>query len=185
MEDLQIIDLYWKRDESAIRETDRKYGGYCYSIALNILSVKEDAEECVNDAYHQTWISIPPHRPQSLRAWLGKLCRNTALNIWNKNHAKKRYGGIELLFSELEDCIPSSSDVEKEVEISEVSNCISTWLRSLSAADRALFVRRYWNGEAIQMLARERNLSPSKLTQRMYKLRKSLKNALEREGISI
>lgn len=91
MEDLQIVNLYWKRDERAIQETERKYGGYCYSIALNILSDNEDAEECVNDTYHQTWKSIPPNRPKSLKAWLGKICRNLALNLWNKNHAQKRY----------------------------------------------------------------------------------------------
>ena len=185
MEDLQIVNLYWKRDERAIQETERKYGGYCYSIALNILADNEDAEECVNDTYHQTWKSIPPNRPKSLKAWLGKICRNLALNLWNKNHAQKRYGGMELLLSELDDCIPTPSNVDHDVGDSEISACISTWLRSLPAEDRALFVRRYWNGESIHTLAKSRNMPPAKLTQKMYRLRNSLKKTLEKEGITI
>lgn len=185
MEDAQIINLYWKRDEHAIRETDRKYGGYCHSIAMNILSDKEDAEECVNDTYHQTWNSIPPNRPKSLKAWLGKICRNHAINVWDKNHAQKRYDGMELLLSELEDCIPSSNSIEDYLELSEIRDCISTWLRSLSAEDRTLFVRRYWNGEAISTLAKERGIPTEKLTQKMYRLRKRLRKTLEEEGITL
>jgi len=185
MEDIQIVHLYWKRDERAIRETDRKYGGYCHSIAMNILSDEEDAEECVNDAYHQTWNSIPPNRPKSLKAWLGKICRNLALNTWNKNHARKRYDGMELLLSELEDCIPASDTIESEIELTQISECISIWLRSLPAEDRALFVRRYWNGDALGALAKERNISAAKLTQKMFRLRNSLRKALEKEGITI
>ena len=185
MEDLQIINLYWQRDERAIRETDIKYGGYCYSIALNILSDRADAEECVNDTYHQTWTSIPPNRPKSLKAWLGKICRNIAINVWEKNHARRRYDGIELLLSELEDCIPSPNSVENTLELSEISDCISAWLRSLPAEDRALFVRRYWNGDAIRTLARERGIPATKLTQKMYRLRKGLRKTLAEEGITI
>ena len=185
MEDIQIVDLYWKRDERAIRETERKYGGYCYSIALNILSDTADAEECVNDAYHQTWNSIPPNRPKSLKAWLGKICRNLALNTWTKNHARKRYDGMELLLSELEECIPSSDSVEHGMELTEISDCISKWLRSLPAEDRVLFLRRYWNGDALGALAKERKVSAAKLTQKMYRLRNRLRKTLEEEGITI
>ena len=185
MEDLHIIDLYWGRNERAIQETEKKYGGYCHSIALNILMDRADAEECVNDTYYQTWNSIPPNRPGSLKAWLGKLCRNNALNIWNKYHAQKRYRGMELLLSELEDCIPASVNIEREIEDSEISACISVWLRSLSVGDRALFIRRYWYGEAVHSLAKERNIPAKQLSQKIYRLRKSLKSALEKEGISL
>ena len=185
MEDLQIVNLYWNRDERAIRETGKKYGAYCHSIAFNILSDNEDAEECVNDAYYQTWNSIPPNRPSNLKAWLGKLSRNNALNIWNKYHAQKRYRGMELLLSELEECIPASGSVEREIEDSEISDCISAWLKSLPAEDRTLFVLRYWNGVTISKLARERGLPATKLTQKMFRLRKSLRKTLEEEGITI
>lgn len=183
MEDSKIIDLFWQRDEAAISETQRKYGSFCYSIAINILSVNEDAEECVNDTYHHAWNAIPPLRPTNFRAWIGKVVRNIAINLWNKNHTKKRYAGMEELLSELEDCIPSSQTVEREIEEKELSEHISVWLRSLDKEERVLFVRRYWNGIALKDLAEERNIPSGKLAQRMFRLRCSLKASLEKEGI--
>lgn len=183
MEDSQIIDLYWRRDEAAIAETQRKYGVFCYSVAKNILSVHEDAEECVNDTYHRAWDSIPPQRPVKLRAWLGRVVRNLALNLWNKNHTQKRYAGMTELLSELEDCVPSPQTIEREIEEKELSGFLNAWLLSLNREDRVLFVRRYWNGEALRDLAKERKLDPARLAQRMYRLRGQLRTALEKEGI--
>lgn len=185
MEDIQIIDLYWKRDESAIAETERKYGAFCYRIAKNILSINEDAEECVNDTYHQAWKSIPPQYPEKFRAWLGKVVRNIAINRWNKNHTQKRYAGMTELLSELEECIPSSQTTEREIEEKELSGYIDAWLRSLDREDRILFVRRYWNGDALCDLAKEWKITPAKLAQRMYRLRGKLRTALEKEGIDL
>lgn len=183
MEDYQIIDLYWQRSESAIAETQKKYGAFCYGIAHNILNVSEDAKECVNDTYFQTWNSIPPHRPDKLKAWLGKIVRNLAINLWNKNHAKKRYTGMTAMLEELEECIPSTADVEQEIEEKELIKTINTWLLSLEQGDRILFVRRYWNGTTLQDLAKEWKIAPGRLAQRMYRLRTSLKAALEKGGI--
>lgn len=185
MEDSQIIDLYWERDERAISETDQKYGGYCRTVANNILTDREEAEKCVNDVYYRVWNSIPPERPRILRAWLGKITRNAAINQWNLNHAKKRYGGMELLLSELDECVPSASSVELETETSEIGKCISTWLRSLPPDARILFVRRYFNGESVRALAQELRTSPEKITQKLYRLRRSLKQVLEKEGINL
>lgn len=181
MEDIQIIELYCQRDEQAIVETSKKYGSFCFSIAKNILSISEDAEECVNDTYHQVWNAIPPQCPVRIRPWIGKIVRNIALNLWNKNHAKKRYAGMEELLSELEDCIPCSQTLEQEIEEKELTEHIDNWLRSLDHADRILFVRRYWNGIALKVLAKEQQIAPGKLAQRMYRLRSSLKSALEKE----
>ena len=183
MEDIQIIELYWQRNEQAIAETSSKYGAFCFSIAKNILSVHEDAEECVNDTYHQAWNVIPPQRPNKFRPWLGKIVRNIALNLWNKNHSQKRYAGMAELLSELEDCIPSSKTVEQEIDEKELTEHIDRWLRSLDREDRILFVRRYWNGVALRNLASEKGIAPGKLAQRMYRLRIGLKAALEKEGI--
>lgn len=183
MEDAQIIELYWQRNEQAITETAKKHGTFCHSIAKNILSIDEDAEECVNDTYHQAWNAIPPQRPAKLRTWLGKVVRNIALNLWNRNHTQKRYAGMTALLSELEDCIPSPETVEREIEGKELTESIDRWLRSLEREDRVLFVRRYWNGIALGALAKEQDVSPGQLSQRMYRLRISLKNALEKEGI--
>ena len=185
MEDNQIIDLYWQRDEQAIVETSKKHGAFCHSIAKNILCIDEDAEECVNDTYHQAWNAIPPQRPAKFRAWLGRVVRNIALNLWNKNHTQKRYSGMSELLSELEDCIPSSKTVEQEIEDKELTEIVDRWLHSIDREDQVLFVRRYWNGIALKELAKEQAVSPGKLSQRMYRLRISLKTALEKEGVHL
>ena len=185
MEDSKIIELYWKRDETAITETAKKHGAFCHSIAMNLLHVKEDAEECLNDTYHTAWNSIPPQKPDKLRAWLGKVVRNLSLALWNKNHRQKRYNGVTELLDELEECIPSSETVEGTIETKELSAVIDRWLMGLSREDRALFVRRYWNGTSLSELASFWGISPNKLAQKMFRLRASLKSALEKEGISL
>lgn len=185
MEDAAIVELYWRRDQTAIAETDGKYGPFCRKIAWNILAVREDAEECVNDTWHQAWISMPPQRPNSLRAYLGRIVRNLSMDLWRRNHARKRGSGMEQLLSELEDCVPARQTVEDAVETVELSRIISRWLDSLSSRDRALFVRRYWNGEPLGALAAEAGLPANRLSQRMLRLRNSLRKALEKEGVSI
>lgn len=183
MEDFQIMDLYWKRNEYAIVETDRKYGALCHSIAMNLLSVYEDAEECVNDTWNEAWNQLPPQRPENFKAWLCRIVRNISINLWRKNHAQKRYNGINQILDELEDCIPSSRTVEQEIEDTELGRCISTWLLSLSPEDRILFVRRYWHGSALNELAEQWNIPDARLAKKMYRLRLSLKAALEKEEI--
>ena len=185
MEDSQIISLFFKRDEAAIVETEKKYGAFCHKIALNILSISADAEECVNDAFLQAWNSIPPQSPDRLGAWLGKVVRNLAINLWNKNHRQKRYAGMEKLLNELEDCIPSPVTVEHRIEEKELTRFLNPWLASLSRDDRILFVRRYWNGEALNSLAAEYRVSSGNMAKRMYRLRLNLKSKLEKEGYTL
>ena len=185
MDDSKIIELYWQRDEAAIAETAQKYGTFCHSIAMNLLHVKEDAEECINDTYHTAWNSMPPQKPVRLRAWLGKVVRNHSLALWNKNHRQKRYNGMTEILDELENCIPSSETVESTIETKELSAVIDRWLMTLSREERALFVRRYWNGASLSELAFLWNISPNKLAQKMLRLRTSLKSALEKEGITL
>lgn len=185
MEDLQIIDLYFKRDESAISETAKKYGVFCHNVALNILSINADAEECVNDTYLQAWNTIPPQQPIKFGAWLGRVVRNISINLWNKNRRQKRYAGIAQLLCELEDCIPSPKTIEREIEEKELTEAINEWLLSLSQNDRILFTRRYWNGETLNVLAKECGITQGSLAKRMYKLRNNLRLTLEQEGYSI
>ena len=185
MEDNEIIELYWKRDEVAILETDKKYGKYCSKIAYNILANVEDSEECVNDTYLRAWNSIPPQKPGKLGAWLGKVVRNIAFDLWKKNHRQKRYAGMEQLLSELEDCIPSPATVEHQIEEQELTEVINTWLALLPQNDRILFMRRYWNGETVNTLAQESGVSPANMAKRMYRLRQNLKSKLEKEGYSL
>ena len=103
MEDGQIIELYWSRDQRAIRETDGKYGKLLHSVAWNLLQSREDSEECVNDTYLRAWNAIPPARPGAFRAWLARITRNLSLDLWKRRGAERRGGGAELLLGELED----------------------------------------------------------------------------------
>lgn len=183
MDDSQIMKLYWDRNENAITETNRKYGALCGSIAMNLLSDREDAEECVNDTWIEAWNQIPPQHPENLKAWLCRIVRNISINRWRKNHARKRYQGLNQVLDELEDCIPSPRNVEQEIEDAELGRCISAWLLSLPAEDRALFVLRYWHGRTLNELADKWNITAPRLTKKMYRLRLSLKAALEREEI--
>jgi RNA polymerase sigma-70 factor (ECF subfamily) len=185
MEDQQIIELYWRRDEDAIPQTQRKYGAFCGAVALDVLGDRQDAEECVNDTWLRAWNAMPPQRPRLLRPFLGRITRNLAINLWQKNHAQKRCAGMELLLDELAECVPSPQTVERRLEAEELGRTISGWLRTLSAGDRRLFLRRYWNGESLQELAKETDETPERLAQRTYRLRQALRAELERNGVTI
>lgn len=185
MEDLEIIGLYFRRDEKAITETAAKYGTFCRNIALNILSNCEDAEECANDTYLQAWNTIPPQKPDKLGAWLGRVVRNIAYNLWKKNHRQRRYTGMEEILNELEDCIPSPVTVERKMEEQELTKVINAWLAGLAKKDRILFVRRYWHGESVNAMAKRAGVSAAAMAKRMYRLRLKLKATLEKEGYSL
>jgi len=184
MDDDMILDLYWERSESAINETAEKYGRYCSAIANNILQNNEDAEECVIDTYLKTWDTVPPQRPAVFRVFLGKITRNLSLNKYKKQRTKKRGGDeIALVFSELEDCIPSSSNVEMEYEASRVVGLINSCLLSLDDESRIVFVRRYWYADSIQAIAVRFQMSESKVKSMLFRARKTLKIYLENEGV--
>lgn len=185
MEDNQIIELFWNRNETAITEVTMKYGSYCYTIAMNVLSNHEDAEECVNDTWLRTWNAIPPERPKVFRAWVGKITLNLSLNRWQKNRSQKRYAGLEEILSELEECIPSDQSIEQQVAANDITRIINTWLGTLSKEDRAIFIRRYWNGDPVKRLAIESGVSPGKMAKKLFVLRNKLKSALEKEDIII
>ena len=183
MEDNQIIDLYFHRDESALTETANKYGTFCLRIAMNVVNVREDAEECVNDTYHTAWNQIPPTRPDSFKAFLGRIVRNFAISKYRALHAKKRFNGLEVMLSEIGDCIPATESVEQEMEAKELTEYINSWLADLKQEDRLLFVRRYWYGDEVKDLARKCGVSGTQMTQRMLRLRRKLKEYLTEKGV--
>ena len=185
VEDQKIIAMYHSRDEAAITETDRKYGGFCKNIALNILSVREDAEECVNDTWHAAWTRMPPECPRSLKAFLGRITRNLSISRFRANRAQKRYNGLELMLSELEECVPSAVSVERAVEQQELGEQISDWLDTLREEDRRLFIRRYWYGDAVKALAAERKCTENQIAQRLRWMRGRLKTYLEEKGAAL
>lgn len=185
MEDSAIIALYWARDEGAIAQTDLKYGAFCRRLAFNVLSSNEDSEECVNDTWHRAWDTMPPQRPDSLRAYLGRIVRNLSISRLRQRTAQKRGGGLEVLLSELSDCLPAPHSVEQETEARELAGVISAWLRTLSADERAAFIRRYWYGDGVGDLAREWGCTPNQMAKRMLRLRRALKARLEQEGMRL
>ena len=185
MDDLEIIGLYWARDQLAITESEKKYGGLCGGIAMNILRSREDAEECVNDTWGRAWDSIPPRRPDSLAAYLGRIVRNLSLNRWRKNNAARRGGGtMELLLSELGECLPGPGEGVLCGE-ERLSGIIAAWLEGLAPGDRTLFLRRYWYGDPLGFLARARGPTENHLAVRLHRLRKRLREHLEQEGVGI
>lgn len=185
MEDSQIVELFWQRDEQAIREIDIKYGAFCLTIALNLLRIREDAEETVNDTWHAAWNAMPTQRPTLLRSWLGRVVRNLSIDRWRRDHARKRFAGLTVMLEELEECVPAPRTVEQEIEAAELGRFIDRWLADLPGEDEALFVRRYWYGKSLGVLAKEWGTSQKQLAGRMYRLRLSLKAALEQEGITL
>ena len=186
MTDSEIIDLFWARSESAISETAVQYGSYCTAIAMNILWNREDAEECVNDTYHSAWNAIPPQRPKVFSSFLGRITRNLSLDRYKARHAKKRSGDeTELLLSELEECIPSGSSVDDEFEGKVLAEAIDSFLSAIKNDDRILFVRRYWYGDSISVIARRFSVSESRVKTSLFRTRAKLKTALERVGIDL
>ena len=184
MRDSEIVELYWNRDESAIVATADTYGGYCYSIAYNILYNNEDAEECVNDTWLNTWRSIPPQRPARLSTYLGKITRNLSINRYNRQAAKKRGAGqMEFVLTELDECVPSPMRVEEAVEELVLVSAIEDFLRKQYDVNRKIFVGRYWYLYSIADLAVAYGMSESKVSSLLFRMRKGLKKHLEKEGI--
>ncbi|MDE7261920.1 MAG: sigma-70 family RNA polymerase sigma factor [Oscillospiraceae bacterium] len=185
MDDQTIIALYWSRDQRALNESQRKYGPLCFRLSENILASREDAEECVSDTWLRAWDTMPPQKPDSLRAYLSRICRNLSLDRWRARRARKRGEGLEVLLEELEDCVPASPSAEAAAESREITRCIDTWLETLESEDRTAFLRRYWYGQQVKELARQTGCAPQKMAQRLYRLRQSLRRALEEEGITV
>ncbi len=184
MDDNSIIDMYWARDEKAIDATKDKYGRYCYSIAYGILENLEDAEECVNDTYLGAWNSIPPHKPQMLSTFLGKLTRNISLNRWREKHRIKRGGGeVQLTLDELQECLPSGNTVEKEIETKELAIIISGFLRGLEAEERRIFLRRYWYFDSVDEICKRFGFGKSKVKMKLMRTRNKLLVKLKEEGV--
>lgn len=182
MEDNAIIDLYFKRSEQAITETDTKYGSYCYSIAYNILSNREDSEESVNDTYMAAWNAIPPKHPSFLGAFLGKVTRHISIDRWRKCSAKKRGGGeIILALEELEACA-DVHNTESTVEQKELTRVLNQFLASLPETQRNIFLCRYWYLDSIPVISEYSGFTQSKVTSMLHRTRGKLRKLLHEEG---
>ena len=183
MEDKQIVDLYWSRSEDAIRETEKKYGSYCRKIAMNILSNELDAEECVNDTYLKAWEAMPPHRPERLSTFLGRITRNLSLNRYARDRAQKRAPLVETVYEELAELIPDGEDTPSDS--AELSAAINGFLATLSPKNRIIFVQRYWYLCPIKEIAQNRALSEGAVKVSLCRTREKFREYLKKEGITV
>lgn len=185
MEDEKIIELYWKRDEEAIKQTNLKYGSFCYYIAHNILKDEEDSKECVNDTWFKAWMVIPPKHPEFFQAFLGKITRNLSLDRYRRSRASKRGGGaVEVVYEELEECIADhGSDTQTDSIV--ITDALSRFLAEISHDARIIFVRRYWYADSIEQIAQRYGMSESKVKSALMRSRNRLKAFLEKEGITV
>ena len=186
MDDEQILDLYFARDEQALAETDRKYGGYCYSLANGILNSEQDAEETVSDTYLKAWNTIPPHRPGVFKLFLAKITRNLAFSRWRQNTAGKRGGGaMQLVLDELADCICAPVGVEEQYDAKELSRAIRAFLDTLPVREQNIFLRRYFFVEESETIARRYGMKPETVLRTLSRTRTKLKKYLTREGYTV
>ena len=186
MDDLQIINGFFNRSEDAISAALDKYGRYCGAVAGNILSNYSDVEECVNDCMLKAWNSIPPARPASLKAYLGKIARNLALDKAEAASAQKRGGGeYTLALDELAEIVSGGTEPEKTLENGELSAAINGFLDGLDETKRRIFVRRYWYLDPVSKIAERFGLKESNVKTMLFRLRKDLAQYLKKEGIEI
>ena len=185
MEDKRIVELYWQRDEKAIDETQLKYGRLCYSIAYNILRVREDSEECVNDTYLNAWNSMPPQRPNNLAAFLAALTRCNALDAWRKKKAQRRTeDSVALTLEELSECLPEETAIEKLTR-ERLADAINSFLEELGEEERNFFIRRYWYFNSVPEISKVYGVGESKVRMRLMRTRNKLAAHLEKEGITV
>ena len=186
MEDNDILNLFFARQEKALHETQRKYGGRLFCTAVNILRNDQDAEECVSDTLHRAWETIPPTRPVMFGAFLAKITRNLSLNKRKAQRTARRGGDlVDLLLSELEDCIPANRATrpEEAFESQLVTQAINTCLSALDQTARMAFVLRYFHGESIANICKRFNMGESKVKSLLFRTRKKLRVHLEKEGL--
>lgn len=186
MDDDKIVNLYWQRDQSAIRETESKYGRYLMRIAYNVLFDPEDSKESVNDTYLKAWNSMPPHKPGILSTYLGKITRQTSIDRYRKKNSQKRRGSeYSISLSELEECVSKEATPEEAIELQMLADAISAYLRSLSGENRNIFVCRYYFMDSIREIAAYSGVSESKIKSILYRTRNGLKSYLEKEGFAL
>lgn len=183
MRDEEIVNLYWNRQEKAIYETDKKYGKYCNMISFNMLQNNEEAKECVNDTYLNTWNSIPPQRPNILKTYIGRITRNLSINQYERRKAKKRDCTLEIALEELNECISSNNDIEKELDYNELVIALNNFLSGLSKDKRKIFIERYWYLHSIKEISSRNKITESNTKTILLRIRSQLKNYLKEGGL--
>ena len=186
MDDRTIIDLFWKRSETAIEETANKYGSFCHSISYHILRNRQDAEECVNDTWLRAWNSIPPKRPAKLSVFLGKITRNLSLDRYRNYSAEKRKAlKTAEVIEELSECISGGDNVSDHIDKMVLTELITKFLRKQNEANRNIFIRRYWRFDSIREISEDFGINERSVATILFRMRTQLKKELLEEGIEI
>ena len=182
MKDDEIIDLFWARDENAIRELSAKYHPYCYKIAWNLLANREDTEECLNDTWFLTWSRIPPVHPPVLAHFCGRITRNLCIDRLRKRFAGKRPDvHIADVLGEM-DQLNVTYTMDDQMAEKELLQVINDFLGKMKAEDRDIFVRRYWFLDSIADISQRHHMSVGSVKMNLYRNRKKLLKVLEKEG---
>lgn len=179
MDDASIIELFRERDEKALAELKGKYDRLCCYVAGNVLSQREDVEECVNSAYYAVWNNIPPDSPDDLKTYLCRIVRNIAINRFKYNTAEKRNSAFTVSLEEISECVPARTDGVSDGALAEA---ISRFLKRLDDRHRKVFVRRYWYGDALSAIAERYGLNERTVATYLFRTRKQLKAFLQKEG---
>ena len=186
MEDSAIVQLYWDRDESAITRSNEKYGSYLRKIAFSILFNRDDSDECVNDTYLKAWDSIPPKRPERLSTYLGKICRNLSINLYERMTASKRGGtNTDVCLDELETVLGTSGEADEHLDMALLTEAINGFLSSLDSDVRNMFVLRYWHMESIKDISGRLKTGESRVKMSLSRARAKLKEHLLKEGFEL
>lgn len=186
MDDKQIVELYLKRDENAIRQTQRKFGKRIIRISKNITGSESTAEEVENDTYLRAWESIPPSNPATyLFAYLARIARNLSLSVCRERSALKRNAMLVEFTNEMEECLPSKSSVEEEADANLLVELLNKFLFSKSEDKRNIFIRRYWYLDSVSEIATRFDLSESSVKTMLFRTRAELREFLEEQGIEV
>lgn len=186
MTDTEIIELYLRRDERAIAETQKLYGRYCEKIARNILDSEQDAQECANDAYLKAWETIPPERPKILAAYLARITRNNAISRYRREKTEKRgKGALPLILDELSGVVSGTANVEKTAEDREIVAEIDRFLETLPETKRRIFILRFVCCESIEDIAKRTGVSKNNVSVTLNRVKKQLKQHLNKEGYEL
>ena len=181
MEDQYIIELLFARAESAIDALAQKFGKALHRLAMNILHSQQDVEECVNDTYMALWNTIPPQKPDPLCAYTFKIGRNIALKRLRSNTAQSRNSSYDLSLDELADCIPDDS-IWETLDARALGRSIDRFLSAQTKENRVIFLRRYWYGDSIRLIAKDTGLREGTVSVRLNRIRGALKDYLYKEG---
>lgn len=185
MNDKQILDLLFARSEQGVELLRERYAGLCMGIALRNLGNLQDAEECFSDVLLKVWDTIPPKRPDSLTAYIGSLTRNASVDRFRQKTAARRKCGLETALSELAECLPSGESVEAIADELTLRDCINRFLAESEKTDRIIFLRRYWYANTTEEIAQMTGLSNANIRVKLHRMRKKLKDQLERNGVSL